>query len=181
MALRFLKTAFQDYFRVGGVVPSSKFTCQRVASKLPIDCKTVVEYGGGTGVVTRELLKKLPENGVLIVIELQDDFVKVLEEIPDKRLKVLHGDVGMYSQKLKELFPGGPDAVVCGIPFLFFGETDRNRIIENTKAGLGEHGRFVVYQHSLQLLSLLKKSFNVVKVDLEILNFPPYFVFTAFK
>ncbi len=181
MIRRFINTAFRNYFTVGGVVPSSKYTSQKIASKLPTHCKNIMEYGGGTGAVTLELLKKLPEDGKLVVVELQDEFVEALKEIKDKRLSVLHGDVEIYSSKLKELFPEGPDAVVCGIPFLFFNETARNNIILNTKEGMAENGRFIVYQHSLQLLSHLKSTFNVVKLDVEVLNFPPYFVMTAFK
>ncbi len=181
MALRFLKTAFQDYLRVGGVVPSSKYTCQRVASKLSPRCLNIVEYGGGTGAVTRELLKKLPASGKLIVIEVQKEFIKALQEIDDPRMLVIHGDVGEYSAKLKELFPKGPDAVVCGIPLLFFKEAFRNTLLKNTCDGLSPEGRFIIYQHSLQIVKTLKKIFSLVKFDLEIRNFPPYFIFTAFK
>lgn len=140
-----------------------------------------MEYGGGTGAVTVELLKKLPQDGKLIVVELQDEFVKVLREIEDPRLTVLHDNVEVCSSKLREFYKDGPDAVVCGIPFLFFSEASRKTIIQNTKEGMNEHGRFIVYQHSLQLLSQLKSTFNIVKLDLELRNFPPYIVMTAFK
>lgn len=181
MIRRFIHTAIKNYFTVGGVVPSSKFTSRKVAGKLPVHCKNIVEYGGGTGAVTKELLKKLPEDGKLFVIELQEEFVIALKEIKDSRLVVLPGDVEVYSAKLRELVPQGPDAVVSGIPFLFFSETARKKIIENTKTALAPNGRLIIYQHSLQLLSHLKATFPIVKTDIEILNFPPYFVMTSYK
>lgn len=181
MIHRFLSTAFRNYFTVGGVVPSSKYTSQKVVSKLPKNCKHIVEYGGGTGAITLELLKRLPEDGKLFVVELQEEFVRALREVKDPRLTVIHGDVEVYSTKLRQFFPDGPEAVVSGIPFLFFNEASRKNIIENTKKEIAPNGRFIIYQHSLQLLSYLKSIFTVVKLDIEIRNFPPYFVMTSFK
>ncbi len=55
---------------------------------------TVVEIGGGTGNLTRELLKR--EMKRLVVVEIDKGMIEVLKSIKDERLEVVEADARYY-------------------------------------------------------------------------------------
>jgi phospholipid N-methyltransferase len=63
----FVRQSFKDFMNVGAFVPSTPFLAKRIMKG--VNSTTVIELGPGTGVFTREILRKLPENGRLICIE----------------------------------------------------------------------------------------------------------------
>ena len=176
----FIKTALKDY-RVGAFTTSSRYAVRKMSACLPEGAKFVVEYGAGDGVVTKEFLKNLPDDGRLIAVEFNRDFWPALKSINDKRLELLEDDVLELSGRLKGLGLPKVDAVVSGIPFSFFSSSQRRRIVEETAKGLSERGVFIVYQYSLLVLPILKKYFKDVKISFEPRNLPPYFIMTARK
>jgi len=63
---------------VGAVVPSSSQLAEQMVEALPADAAVVVEFGGGTGPVTKAVLDSgfAPEN--LYVFELSEQLYKHL-------------------------------------------------------------------------------------------------------
>ena len=61
-AVNFIKVALGDY-KVGAITVSTKYVADRVANALPKGAKNVIEYGAGDGVITKEILKRLPPDG----------------------------------------------------------------------------------------------------------------------
>jgi len=178
---QFFKTALDDY-KVGAFVPSSKYIIKRIIQLLPKDTQYLVEYGAGDGVITKELLRHLPSNGKLVAVELNGYFAASLRAIQDDRLIVIHNDVVSVSRNFSQLSMPRIDAVISGIPFTFFKSEERRHIVENTYRALGEGGVFLVYQVSPLMLPYLKKVFrNDVGMDIELRNFPPYFIMKAEK
>jgi phospholipid N-methyltransferase len=73
----FLREFFKANRMVGSVLPSSRFLSSKMLA--PIDfskSKVVVELGPGTGVFTKALLKAMPQDSQLLVIELNEAFFK---------------------------------------------------------------------------------------------------------
>ena len=71
----FLREFFKANRMVGSVLPSSRFLSSKMLA--PIDfskSKVVVELGPGTGVFTKALLKAMPQDSQLLVIELNEAF-----------------------------------------------------------------------------------------------------------
>jgi len=175
----FWRVALNDYVRVGTFFPSTKFASRRVARWLPENTQVVVEYGAGTGNVTRELLKRLPINGRLITVEQNPEFIERLRKIGDPRLEVIHGDVLEVSKRLPTIDPRGVDAVVSGIPFCFMKDQSCDTVVLSTRKALKATGRFIVYQNSVKIGEVLKNHFPRVKRFFEPRNFLPYFIFVA--
>ena len=65
--LNFIKTAIKD-FKVGALTPSSKYVVKKIIKEIKPEYKYIVEYGPGDGVITKEILKILPQDGRLVVI-----------------------------------------------------------------------------------------------------------------
>jgi len=175
-------SAFLRDSAVASVAPSTKYVVNRVIKAIaPEHCKTIVEFGPAEGVMSRKLLEKLPDDSSLIAIERNDNFVKTLKKIDNKKLHVVHGDVKdvdaiVHKEGFKEI-----DVIVSGIPFSFFELQERHRLIKKIRSLLPPKGKFVAYQFTTHLIPLLKQYFRKVGTQFEIRNLPPFFIFTAFK
>lgn len=179
-AINFIKIAFGDY-KVGAITVSSRYVVDRVVRAMPLGAKNVVEYGAGNGVVTKEILKKLPADGRLIAIESNKNFLPALTKIADKRLFVINKDVAEFLKESKSGAQHNTDAIISGIPFTLFPLVMRNLIVEKTHNILSDEGAFVVYQYSPLMSPTLKRKFKNVKINFEFRNLPPYFIMTAKK
>lgn len=179
--LSFLKIALKDYRTVGAMAPGSRYFARRVANTIKPDAKMVVEYGPGSGVITREILKILSPAGRLVVIEKNPDFVNFLKGVNDPRLEVIHDDVFLVLDNSESPKINDVDAVVSGIPFLVFAEKLQQEIIAKTHSILKTGGTFSFYQNLPIVNPELKKHFKRVSVQFEPRNFLPYFIITAEK
>lgn len=167
---------------VAAIHPSSKFLVDRVLKAMDLgEAGTVVEFGPAEGVMTRRILHSMPEDGTLLSIELNANFVKAVRRIRDPRLRVVQGDVQDVEKHMEKLSIGKADVVVSGIPFSFFDLEGRHRLLDKIHSVLKPDGRFVAYQVTTHLIPILKEHFKHVSSHLELRNLPPHFVFIAKK
>ncbi|MFQ6034560.1 MAG: ribose ABC transporter ATP-binding protein [Sedimentisphaerales bacterium] len=71
--LRFAYEFFKYPIQIGTFTQSSKVVAKKMAEEIN-DSAKVVEFGAGTGSVTAEILKRLPENGRLTCFEINPQF-----------------------------------------------------------------------------------------------------------
>ncbi|MBY0371674.1 methyltransferase domain-containing protein, partial [bacterium] len=147
-----------------------------MANLLPTGSKAVVEYGPGTGAITRYLLPKLGVGARLFAIEVNPDFQRLLESWGDPRLLVMRGRAAENLEPIRNAFPNGVDAVVSGIPFSLMPEESRDSLTSQTSSILRPGGRFILYQSSRLMVPIFKKYFVQVKVSFEPRNIFPYFI-----
>jgi phospholipid N-methyltransferase len=182
--LKFFKVALFDR-QIGAIARSSKYVVKAVVRDFENQpMHRVVEYGPGDGVMTRELLKRMPKNGQLIAVESNPKFLKILKKIGDPRLRVIKGTVQNVSRELQRHHKETIDLVVSSIPFSMLKPIDREKVVHNTFEMLNDGGRFIVFhQYSRLMLSLLKKHFNADSVDtqFELRNVLPCFIMHAQK
>lgn len=169
---------------VGDVAPSSSYVIKRVIEALPKGVKTIVEYGPGDGIITKELLKQLPADGRLLAIELNKEFIEKMKKIKDPRLTVVDGNAVRAHEIVQENNTGPIDAVVSGIPFtfsyFFIPNEVKRAIFESTRKLLRSKGVFIQYQSSLLMKRFLRDHFSITYVY-EPRNFPPYFIIRSEK
>jgi phosphatidylethanolamine/phosphatidyl-N-methylethanolamine N-methyltransferase len=175
----YMNIALRDFSHVASLFPSSLCSARAVAKHVEPDFQTVIEYGPGTGVVTKEILRRLSPQSRLIGVEVNQDCLTKLREIPDRRLHLIEGDVRDIVPQISGLAPGGVDAVVTGIPFSLMKPADREFIIENTRERMRKGGKLIAYQNSRAALNVLKSYFHDVDVFFEPRNFLPYFITVA--
>lgn len=175
----FFAAARGDFRRVAALLPSSPAASRSVAARLPAGTRRVVELGPGTGAVTVELLRRMPDDGELVAVEAQASFSPILQSLKDARLELHIGDVREVLPKLSSSNGDGVDAVVSGIPFSFMAPEIRESLLVTVRGLLRRGGHFVVYQTSPALVPALKRHFGDVRWRFEPRNFPPYFVMVA--
>src|SRR5687768_11543363 len=126
--IKFFKTGLFNR-RIGAIVRSSRFVVQDVLKIIghhrPL---CIVEYGPGDGVMTRELLKCLAPDGVLLAVEANPNFLQILERIKDHRLKLVESTIQEVSVNLSEFGLTHPDLIVSSIPFSYLKPKEREQI-----------------------------------------------------
>lgn len=159
---------------LGSVIPSSRFLIDHLLRQIDWErTRVIVEYGPGVGTITGELLSRLHPDGHLVVMETNDDFVRLLRQVDDRRLHVVHGSAADVSAALKQLGLDRADYIISGIPFSTMPETACSAVVRATRDALRPGGAFLVYQFSTAVLPYLRKEFRTVRQEFEPLNIPP--------
>jgi phospholipid N-methyltransferase len=167
--LRFIHQFFKFPKQVGTLTQSSKALAKKMAEQ--IDGSTqVVEFGAGTGSVTEEILKRLPEDGRLTCFEINSSFCKDLEKINDPRLKVVNDNA-----KNCERYVDGLDCVVSGLPLALWENPEKEEILS-----IGSKSkRYIQLQYTPLLRKRIKHHFPDVKLKFVPRNLPPAFVYVC--
>ena len=176
-------TFFQAFLRspqvVASVIPSSSFVERRVVRAAdPMRAGVVVELGGGTGGITRSLLKATGSHSRLLVIERTAEFIEHLRSIDDSRLDVVHGCASSIGAELQRRGYRSADSVISGIPFSTMPETLGTKIIEAVYDALTPGGRFVAYQFTDRVADYARPLMGEPSVEYELYNVPPLRLFT---
>lgn len=175
---------------IGAVAPSSQGLVEQMLR--PIDFReasVVVEYGPGTGVVTRLAMKRLREDGLFFAVEADEGFCRNLKSrIPE--LTVHHGSAAQVRSFLEEHGAKQADAIVSGLPWACFSEPLQDEILRETVAALPAGGKFVTFAYLQGLLlpsgirfrRKLRQHFSRVESSPVVWsNFPPAFVYWCTK
>lgn len=175
-------TFFQGFLRkpqqVGSVIPSSRFLERRILKLADIgEDDTVVELGPGTGGTTRAILNELGPKGRLLSIEIEPDFIDLLQEIKDPRFIIHHGSALDISEILEQHRLGDPDIVISGIPFSTMSNKLGSEIVQAIHSALKPGKVFVAYQLRDRVAELSTPIFGRPEISLELINIPPMRVY----
>ena len=169
--------------KVGAIVSTSGYVTKKMISKIDFTkAKVIVEYGPGKGVITKQLLLEMGEDTALFVFETNENFIKELCDINDKRLIIINSDAEKAQMILKNRYKiEKVDHIISSIPFTFINKRKRIRIIHKTFALLNVKGKFITYQYSLLIYNLIKKQFSETSKKFTLINVPPVFIFEGIK
>ena len=179
--LLFARNFFANPRGVGSVIPSSRRLTQRLLAAVDWSAaRTIVEYGPGTGVVTRALLARMAPEARLFAFETNGEFVAYLRRsISDPRLTVIDGSAETVAAVLAAAGLAHCDAAVSSLPFSIMPPRVRLRIVAATAGVLVPGAPLVGYQYSTRWVGELRRAFDHVSIRFEPRNWPPAFVFTA--
>jgi len=174
---------FLDDKGVAAVTPSSKYLVERVIKAMDLEhSKVIVEYGAAQGVMTRRILQKMRPDAKLIAVEFNKElYDELAATLIDPRMIAVRGDVREIDKILAQHGVSQADVIISGVPFAFFSGRGRHELLSKTVELLRPGGRFVPYQVTTHLITMLKEYFREVDTQFEVLNIPPHFVFTAIK
>jgi phosphatidylethanolamine/phosphatidyl-N-methylethanolamine N-methyltransferase len=167
--IKFVKEFIKHPKQVGAVAASSGFLARTMAEQIGSDTN-VVEFGPGTGSVTKEILRHLPKNGRLTCLEINPKFCEDLKKINDHRLQIVNDDVRNYSRTIENY-----DCILSSLPLGIFDKTQRDKII----AISGRAKKYVQFQYTPFLKPKLKKYFHDVEIKFVPFNLPPAFVYVS--
>lgn len=164
---------------LGSLVPSSKALVNRLAQRIDwANTRVLVEYGPGVGTITAAMLKRLPQDGVLVAIDYNRDLAAYLRRsLPDPRLRVAHASAADVESVLSSFGLDGADCVVSGIPHSTISPELRAQIFQSTHRVLRPGGTFIVYQFTGAVLPQLRQVFGEVDQQFEPRNILPARIF----
>ncbi len=179
----FFKTYVKERKQVGAFAPSSKFLVKKMCDKINFETATnIIELGPGTGVFTKEILKRAKPDAKIFVFELNEDFYRyLLEEFQDPRIILLHESADQIPNILKEHGVDKVDAVLSSLPLAIIPQEVKDSILDSVHEALDEKGVYVQYQYSLNAKKQIEKRFGKLKIGFAAVNFPPAFVYTGKK
>ena len=175
----FARNFFKYPSMLGSIVPSSRFLVKDMMSEIDWDrARVLVEFGPGVGTITREVLKRMRPDAVLVAIELNEEFVQYLgATIRDPRLRIVHGSAAHVRRVLAEHGLAPADCIISGLPYSLLPEELRKEIVAESRQALKAEGSLLVFQFSPSVLPYLKSSFSSVKLGFQLLNILPARIF----
>jgi len=164
---------------LGSIVPSSRFVVNDIMAQVDWDrARVLVEFGPGVGTLTREVLRRMRHDAVLVVIELNSEFVQYLgSTIRDPRLRIVHGSAAHVRRILAEQGLAPADYIISSLPYSLFSEPMRQEIVSESRHALKAEGSLLVFQYSRRLLPYLKSSFSSVRQNFQLFNILPAMIF----
>lgn len=171
----FARNFFRYPMLLGSLVPSSRFLVRHLLTFIDWQrARIVVEYGPGVGTVTKEILKRIGPQAILVAIELNPEFVELLQnEIRDPRLRVIYGSAADVRSILRQLNLPHADYIISGIPYTLLPDLTRRRVTRESHCVLHPQGAFLVYQFTRTVLPYVKAIFADVRQDFKLLNILP--------
>ena len=149
----------------------------------------IVEFGPGTGPITRALIESKPPNSKLIAVERNEEFVAMLRE-RHPGLDVAHDCVQQLPKILAARGETAADRIVSGLPWGAFDESLQRDIMKAAHDCLTADGVFVTFAYlqgfalppAWRFRKLLREMFSEVRQsDVVWRNVPPAFVYTCRK
>lgn len=172
-----------DPMRIAYVLPSSKQLIGRVLRDLDFSvAKVLVEFGGGEGCYTRELVKRLAPDAKLIVFEIDRELAAHLRKQfrGDERVIVSEVDAAHFREELRRHKLPEADYVISGIPFSYIPTAKKKALLQAVHDGLAERGVFFAYQMTAELKGH-GRMFAQCEVSYFLANIPPMFVLAFHK
>ena len=178
-AILFARNFFKYPSMLGSVIPSSRFLVNDLLRQVDWNrARVLVEFGPGVGTITREILKRMRKDSVLVVIEVNTDFVQHLDStIADPRLRIVHGSAVHVRRILGERNLAPADYIISSLPYSIMSESLRQEVVVESRNALKDQGSLLVFQYTRTVLPYLKSSFSSVRQGFQLFNILPARIF----
>lgn len=139
--------------------------------------QSIVEIGSGTGAITRQILDRMHPESILYCFEINPDFVQLLENIGDKRLRIIPCSALDILSYIKQ---DSADVIVSSLPLSFFRAAEREELLLRFNKALKAGG-------TLNQLSFLyfpwyfSKALHLIRTEFIMLSFPSSFTYYCIK
>ncbi|MEE6132602.1 MULTISPECIES: rRNA adenine N-6-methyltransferase family protein [Bacillaceae] len=169
---------------VGAILPSSRYLAAKMVGEINFEtANVIVEYGPGTGVFTKELLKRRKQGTVLLLIEINEEFYQYLleEYSEEKNVHIIHGSAEHIKQYLEGYGIKCVDYIVSGLPFSSLPKNLSISILKEATSILRKEGMFITFQYTKMKKMFIEQFFSSMKIQREFLNLPPAYIFHCQK
>ncbi|GGA10058.1 hypothetical protein GCM10010923_20650 [Blastomonas marina] len=179
----FFKGFVREPVMVGSIIPSSRFTVNKMLDPVKWDeCDLFVEYGPGVGTFCQPVLDRLKRDGTLIVIDTNPLYIDYLKRtITDSRFHAVLGSAEDVEEIVKAHGFDHADYVLSGLPFSTLPDGVGERIAAATGRVIRESGAFLVYQFSAAARDFMAPHFARIDSGFEPLNVLPCRLFWGWK
>ena len=177
--MKFFERFTKSPRRIGSVTPSSKFLTKAMLDKVDWEnANFIAELGAGTGVFTREIIKRAKPDAKILVFEIDPALQKMIrDEHPNHKGLSIHSDAQELQKYMNDNGIEKLDFIISSLPFTVLPPKMTMRILDSVVYSLKPEGRFIAYQYSSLMKHVLQKKFSDIKTSFVPLNIPPAFVY----
>lgn len=189
----FTTQAIVEFSSTAAIAPSSRYLAQAMAAPLGLErCSTVIEFGPGTGAMTRELLRRMRPDARLYAFEINPSFCRHLSELfDDPRLEIIPSGAQRAPEELARRGLARVDAALSSLGLSLMDDALQHEIIASAAGLLSPRGRFTQFQYVVRtrmqgliprhfsIQPLLESYFRDVSRRVIYRNFPPSFVYSC--
>ena len=160
---------------VGSVTPSSPQLISSMFRNVDWEKTGVIaELGAGTGVMTKEILKRKSPQSLFFAFEIE----KELREMLKRDLKIdVYDDAAKLPQTLEAAHSRKADLIVSGLPFAVLPRDTTLAVMRAVLRSLSDNGTFIAFQYSYHMKSSFERMFEEVSTRLVVMNIPPAVVY----
>ena len=188
--LPFLKQAILHPKSTGAIAQSSKRLIDATINSAKLDsARAIVEFGPGSGAVTKEILRNLPKNALFFTIEKNPDFAKLTKKnCPGV---IVYEDSASNIKKYLNIHKSKAcDRIFSELPWASFEEWQRDAILNAAHAALDKGGIFLtsayipcVYFSKGKIFGKKLKNYfsKISKTKIIWRNLPPAFIYVCIK
>ncbi len=180
--MKFFKAFFRSPREVGWFVPTSPYTCKKLASVVMPETRRIIELGTGVGNVTKHILRRMGQKGRLLSIEKDADLAaEASRKFPDPRIRVVCGDVADLMDIANTRGFGQTECIISTVTLALMPRDLKIRVLESCLQLLVPNGTFVQIQYSTHLKKLIRSYFPQSQMKLSAFNLPPTFYMVGRK
>lgn len=179
--LQKIKTAInytRNIFVTGAIAETNKQVEDEICRYIPNkENAVIIEFGMGHGNITKAILNKVGPNAKIYAFEVHKTFCEhASKSIQDNRLTIINDG----AENVKKYVNEEVDTVISSIPFSFFTEDTKNKILEDSYSLLKDKS----YLSQVLLSAFHFKKYRSVFDNckrLRIFNFPIYHIYHCQK
>ncbi|MBI2449809.1 methyltransferase domain-containing protein [Candidatus Pacearchaeota archaeon] len=180
--IEFMKAFFKNPQRVGTFAQSSQLLAQRVTKYMDEKVRCVIELGAGTGRITEQILKRIPNNSKLLCFEIDEMLIQYLKKkFDDSRLAIINDSAENLEIYLKKYGYKKADYIISALPLTMMPKHKRDFILDTILSHLKKGGKYIQIQYSLNDKKRIKNFFPYQKVRFFLANIPPVFIYVCTK
>lgn len=174
----FMRSMLAQPRQVGAVWPTSRRAVRDLLDMGDLAAAyTVLEFGVGTGVYTREILDRLGPEATFLAFEIDSKLASaVSRKLRDPRLRVINDSAENAERYLEG---EKADVIVSSLPFTTFPAPLRESIMDLSRRVLSPEGVMLVLQYSPRVLPYLRRRFPRIRRRISPLNVPPAFLYAC--
>ncbi|MCL2528509.1 MAG: methyltransferase [Defluviitaleaceae bacterium] len=180
--LSFIKQYITKPRTVGAIWPSSKYLAAGMVKDIDFNnARCIVEYGPGTGVFTEKILEARHSDTLVILLEYNIEFCKLLQEKykHEKNLVIARDSAENIEKYLLQHSIQEVDYIISGLPFASLPQEVSGRILQQTQQYLKTNGRFITFQYTKLKVGLIGEYFSRIDMKRVLRNVPPAYVLSC--
>lgn len=163
-------------FRNASITPSSTFAARAVVAGIDFSViDVVVELGPGTGVFTEEVLKNCKSETKIILIEIEEAYVKLLREKFGERVIVEQGSAHLIEAIVAKHTDKKVGLIISGLPVRI--PAIKDALFASIKRYTDAGTRYRFFSYVPPLVRREYRGLPIQKLSFVLRNFPPLFVY----
>ena len=169
----FFRRWLANPLQMGSIMPSSRALCERIARHVErADDEYVLEFGAGTGVVTKAMLDRGIPPGKIIVVEIVPEMAEHLRQaLPG--VHVICGDAFAVKDSLQPEWIHKIGTAICGIPLVMLPLAQQRKFVDAVEAVAPGKGFLLLTYCITSPLPYRKLGLDAKRLEWTPRNFPP--------